>query len=122
MCVRASLPVCVLGAVSLAGAQSNLWAVEGGNKLVCSGLLKLAKANLVQAQVKTISPQTNGTTGQCSYQSWKVCVGEKKVRKSNNESGDRTLNPLVFILCVCVCVCACICTACIPQERASNTS
>ncbi|XP_046898990.1 prenylcysteine oxidase-like [Hypomesus transpacificus] len=58
-----SIPAFV-GAVSLAGAQSNLWAVEGGNKLVCSGLLKLAKANLVQAQVKTISPQTNGESVQ----------------------------------------------------------
>uniref|UniRef100_A0AAY4BT89 Prenylcysteine lyase domain-containing protein n=1 Tax=Denticeps clupeoides TaxID=299321 RepID=A0AAY4BT89_9TELE len=44
-----SIPAFV-GAVSLAGAQANLWAVEGGNKLVCSGLLKLAKANLLHAQ------------------------------------------------------------------------
>uniref|UniRef100_A0A8C6SLS0 Prenylcysteine oxidase 1 like n=1 Tax=Neogobius melanostomus TaxID=47308 RepID=A0A8C6SLS0_9GOBI len=43
-------------AVSLAGAQSNLWAVEGGNKLVCSGLLKMANANLHQAQVTSVSP------------------------------------------------------------------
>lgn len=48
------------GAVSLAGAQANLWAVEGGNKLVCSGLLKLAKANLIQAQVNTVSLLSNG--------------------------------------------------------------
>lgn len=48
------------GAVSLAGAQANLWAVEGGNKLVCLGLLKLAKANLMQTQVTTISRQTTG--------------------------------------------------------------
>lgn len=58
-----SIPAFV-GAVSLAGAQANLWAVEGGNKLVCSGLLKLAKANLVQAQVNTISPQNNGESVQ----------------------------------------------------------
>lgn len=58
-----SIPAFV-GAVSLAGAQANLWAVEGGNKLVCSGLLKLAKANLVQAQVNTISPQTHGESVQ----------------------------------------------------------
>uniref|UniRef100_A0AAZ1X5I3 Prenylcysteine lyase domain-containing protein n=1 Tax=Oreochromis aureus TaxID=47969 RepID=A0AAZ1X5I3_OREAU len=43
-----SIPAFV-GAVSLAGAQNNLWAVEGGNKLVCSGLLKMASANLLQA-------------------------------------------------------------------------
>lgn len=53
--------VCVLGAVSLAGAQNNLWAVEGGNKLVCSGLLKMANANLLQAQVTSISPVHSGT-------------------------------------------------------------
>ncbi|KAM9347936.1 prenylcysteine oxidase 1-like [Symphorus nematophorus] len=50
-----SIPAFV-GAVSLAGAQNNLWAVEGGNKLVCSGLLKMANANLLQAQVNSISP------------------------------------------------------------------
>ena len=53
--------VFVLGAVSLAGAQNNLWAVEGGNKLVCSGLLKIANANLLQAQVNSISPVYSGT-------------------------------------------------------------
>lgn len=55
------LCVCVSGAVSLAGAQNNLWAVEGGNKLVCSGLLKMANANLHQAQVNSISPIRSGT-------------------------------------------------------------
>lgn len=48
------------GAVSLAGVQANLWAVEGGNKLVCSGLLKLAKANLIQSQVTSIELQSKG--------------------------------------------------------------
>lgn len=59
LCV--SVRVCVTGAVSLAGAQNNLWAVEGGNKLVCSGLLKMANANLLQAQVNSISPVYSGT-------------------------------------------------------------
>ncbi|KAM6969883.1 prenylcysteine oxidase 1-like [Aplochiton taeniatus] len=54
-----SLPAFV-GAVSLAGAQTNLWSVEGGNKLVCSGLLKLANANLIKAQVTNISPVHSG--------------------------------------------------------------
>nr|XP_046161665.1 prenylcysteine oxidase-like [Oncorhynchus gorbuscha] len=58
-----SIPAFV-GAVSLAGAQANLWAVEGGNKLVCSGLLKLAKANVIQAQVTTISPHAAGESTQ----------------------------------------------------------
>lgn len=48
------------GAVSLAGAQANLWAVEGGNRLVCSELLKLAKANLIHSQVTTISLESAG--------------------------------------------------------------
>ncbi|XP_077183198.1 prenylcysteine oxidase 1-like [Paroedura picta] len=43
------------GAMSLAGAQGNMWAVEGGNKLVCSGLLKLTKANVIHATVTAIS-------------------------------------------------------------------
>ncbi|XP_076024763.1 prenylcysteine oxidase 1-like [Genypterus blacodes] len=54
-----SIPAFV-GAVSLAGVQNNLWAVEGGNKLVCSGLLKLANANLLQAHVTSISPVLSG--------------------------------------------------------------
>uniref|UniRef100_A0A8D0G6W1 L-amino-acid oxidase n=1 Tax=Sphenodon punctatus TaxID=8508 RepID=A0A8D0G6W1_SPHPU len=43
------------GAMSLAGAQGNMWAVEGGNKLVCGGLLKLTKANVIQARVTAVS-------------------------------------------------------------------
>ncbi|CAL1573174.1 unnamed protein product [Knipowitschia caucasica] len=56
-----SIPAFV-GAVSLAGAQNNLWSVEGGNKLVCSGLIKTANANLHQAQVTSIAPVTSGDT------------------------------------------------------------
>ncbi|XP_053503982.1 prenylcysteine oxidase-like [Ictalurus furcatus] len=58
-----SIPAFV-GAVSLAGAQANLWAVEGGNKLVCSELLKLAKANLIRSQVTTVSLQPAGESYQ----------------------------------------------------------
>lgn len=58
MCLR----MCYTGAVSLAGAQNNLWAVEGGNKLVCSGLLKIANANLLQAKVTSISLVQSGTS------------------------------------------------------------
>ncbi|TRY68048.1 hypothetical protein DNTS_003632 [Danionella cerebrum] len=44
-----------VGAVSLAGAGSGLWAVDGGNKMVCSGLLYHSKAEVVPARVTTIS-------------------------------------------------------------------
>uniref|UniRef100_A0A8D2Q566 L-amino-acid oxidase n=1 Tax=Varanus komodoensis TaxID=61221 RepID=A0A8D2Q566_VARKO len=54
------------GAMSLAGAQGNMWAVEGGNKLVCSGLLKLTKANVVQATVTAIS--LHSSEGKTFYQ------------------------------------------------------
>ncbi|XP_015229361.1 PREDICTED: prenylcysteine oxidase-like [Cyprinodon variegatus] len=54
-----SIPAFV-GAVSLAGAQNNLWAVEGGNKHVCLGLLKMANANVLKAQVTSISPVRSG--------------------------------------------------------------
>ncbi|XP_057677915.1 prenylcysteine oxidase-like isoform X2 [Corythoichthys intestinalis] len=50
-----SIPAFV-GAVSLASAHSNLWAVEGGNKRVCEGLLKAANANLVNAHVTAVRP------------------------------------------------------------------
>lgn len=32
-----------------------MWAVEGGNKLVCSGLLKMTKANVIHARVMAVS-------------------------------------------------------------------
>ncbi len=44
-----------VGAVALAGADSGLWAVDGGNKMVCSGLLNHSKAKLVPARVTAIS-------------------------------------------------------------------
>ncbi|XP_075065718.1 prenylcysteine oxidase 1-like isoform X2 [Mixophyes fleayi] len=45
----------LVGAMSLAGGQGNMWSVEGGNKLVCSGLLKLTKANVIHAKVTAVS-------------------------------------------------------------------
>ncbi|XP_042364849.1 prenylcysteine oxidase 1 isoform X2 [Plectropomus leopardus] len=44
-----------VGAVSLAGADSGLWAVDGGNKRVCSGLLYHSKSELITANVTSIS-------------------------------------------------------------------
>ncbi|XP_069020287.1 prenylcysteine oxidase 1 isoform X2 [Embiotoca jacksoni] len=44
-----------VGAVSLAGADSTLWAVDGGNKRVCSGLLYHSKSELIAARVTSIS-------------------------------------------------------------------
>lgn len=53
------------GAVSLAGADSGLWAVDGGNKRVCSGLLYNSKSELIPARVTSISvkvrPSKSGT-------------------------------------------------------------
>uniref|UniRef100_A0A8C6UX03 Prenylcysteine oxidase 1 n=1 Tax=Neogobius melanostomus TaxID=47308 RepID=A0A8C6UX03_9GOBI len=44
-----------VGAVSLAGADSGLWAVDGGNKKVCSGLLYSSKSELIPAKVTSIA-------------------------------------------------------------------
>lgn len=44
-----------VGAVSLAGAESGLWAVDGGNKRVCSGLLYSSKSELIPAKVTSIA-------------------------------------------------------------------
>ncbi|XP_028273039.1 prenylcysteine oxidase 1 [Parambassis ranga] len=44
-----------VGAVSLAGADSGLWAVDGGNKRVCTGLLYHSKSELISARVTSIS-------------------------------------------------------------------
>ncbi|KAL6472683.1 hypothetical protein MHYP_G00188710 [Metynnis hypsauchen] len=54
-----------VGAVSLACADSGQWAVDGGNKRVCSELLSHSKAELIQARVTDISlkmkPSKSGT-------------------------------------------------------------
>ncbi|XP_035524373.1 prenylcysteine oxidase 1 [Morone saxatilis] len=55
-----------VGAVSLAGADPGLWAVDGGNKRVCSGLLYNSKSELIPARVTSISvkvrPSKTGAT------------------------------------------------------------
>ncbi|XP_062334453.1 prenylcysteine oxidase 1 isoform X1 [Osmerus eperlanus] len=56
-----------VGAVSLAGADPGLWAVDGGNKRVCTGLLYHSKAELIPARVTAISIKVrhskSGSTG-----------------------------------------------------------
>uniref|UniRef100_A0A8D0GUP9 Prenylcysteine oxidase 1 n=1 Tax=Sphenodon punctatus TaxID=8508 RepID=A0A8D0GUP9_SPHPU len=47
-----------VGAVSLAGADSGLWSVKGGNKLVCTGLLYASKAQLIPGAVLSIEEKT----------------------------------------------------------------
>lgn len=57
-----------LGAVSLAGTDSGLWAVVGGNKLVCSGLLYSAKAQLIQGTVTSVQEKVRSTKpGECDW-------------------------------------------------------
>ncbi|XP_050181808.1 prenylcysteine oxidase 1 isoform X1 [Myiozetetes cayanensis] len=46
-----------VGAVSLAGVQSSVWAVKGGNKLVCPGLLYASKADVIPGTVVSIEPK-----------------------------------------------------------------
>ncbi|XP_044628571.1 prenylcysteine oxidase 1 [Equus asinus] len=47
-----------VGAVSMSCADSGLWAVEGGNKLVCSRLLEASKGNLIHGSVMYIEEKT----------------------------------------------------------------
>nr|XP_016854706.1 PREDICTED: prenylcysteine oxidase 1 [Anolis carolinensis] len=47
-----------VGAVSLAGAGSGLWSVEGGNKLVCVGLLYASKAQPIPSTVISVEETT----------------------------------------------------------------
>ncbi|NXS54613.1 PCYOX oxidase, partial [Brachypteracias leptosomus] len=46
-----------VGAVSLAGVESGLWSVKGGNKLVCTGLLYSSKAEVIPGTVLSIEPK-----------------------------------------------------------------
>lgn len=47
----------LLGAVSLAGVESGLWSVKGGNKLVCAGLIYASKAEVIPGTVLSIEPK-----------------------------------------------------------------
>ncbi|XP_012878036.1 PREDICTED: prenylcysteine oxidase 1 [Dipodomys ordii] len=47
-----------VGAVSMTAADSNLWAVEGGNKVVCSRLIQASKANLISGSVLSVEDKT----------------------------------------------------------------
>ncbi|KAI7793038.1 prenylcysteine oxidase 1 [Triplophysa rosa] len=47
-----------VGAVAISSMDPGLWAVDGGNKKVCSGLLYHSKAEPVQARVTSISMKT----------------------------------------------------------------
>lgn len=42
----------------MTAADSNLWAVEGGNKVVCSGLLQASSSNLISGSVVSIEEKT----------------------------------------------------------------
>lgn len=55
------------GAVSLAGADSGLWAIEGGNKLVCSRLLQASKSNLISGSVMYIEKTRTKQTGELAF-------------------------------------------------------
>ncbi|XP_004686927.1 PREDICTED: prenylcysteine oxidase-like [Condylura cristata] len=69
------------GAMSLAGAQGSLWSVEGGNKLVCSGLLRLTKANVIHATVTSVT--LHSKEGKALYQ-----VGYESERGSGSDFYD----------------------------------
>ncbi|KAM8794647.1 prenylcysteine oxidase 1-like [Eudromia elegans] len=47
-----------VGIISLTGVEPGIWSVKGGNKLVCSGLIHAAKAQLISGTVLSIEPKT----------------------------------------------------------------
>ncbi|XP_043939066.1 prenylcysteine oxidase-like [Protopterus annectens] len=63
-----------VGAVSLAGAQPNLWAVEGGNWLVCQGLINAASAELVQGRVTAVECQSPPSRAEKTFSSYKLDI------------------------------------------------
>ena len=50
-----------LGAISVAGADPDLWAVEGGNKRVPEELLKNSRASRLKRFVTKLAPTEDGT-------------------------------------------------------------
>lgn len=46
------------GFAAFLGVESGLWSVEGGNKLVCVGLLSASKARLMSGAVLSVEEKT----------------------------------------------------------------
>ncbi|NXB69861.1 PCYOX oxidase, partial [Donacobius atricapilla] len=72
-----------VGAVSLAGVQSGLWSVKGGNKLVCSGLISSSKAEVIPGTVVSIEPKTRPGPGGEPVQLYQVTYNT-----SSGQTGD----------------------------------
>lgn len=51
-----------VGLIALAGADSSLWSVEGGNKRVAEELLKHSRASLLQRRVTQVAPSTSSAS------------------------------------------------------------
>lgn len=49
----------LVGLIALAGADSSLWSVEGGNKRIAEELLKHSRASLLHRQVTHVAPSTD---------------------------------------------------------------
>ncbi|NXU10895.1 PCYOX oxidase, partial [Pardalotus punctatus] len=60
------------GAVSLAGVQSGLWSVKGGNKLVCTGLIYSSRAEVIPGTVVSIEPTMRSRPGRDPVQLYQV--------------------------------------------------
>lgn len=66
-----------VGAVAISAMDPGLWAVDGGNKKVCSGLLYHSKAELVKARVTSISLKTRPSKSGISANFYEVnYIGE----------------------------------------------
>ncbi|XP_063304725.1 prenylcysteine oxidase 1-like [Pelobates fuscus] len=70
-----------VGSVSLAGTDSGLWAIEGGNKLVCSGLIYASKAQLIKGIVTSVEekirPMKSGGTVKLYELSYETSAGSQ---------------------------------------------
>ncbi|KYO44134.1 prenylcysteine oxidase 1 [Alligator mississippiensis] len=62
-----------VGAVSLAGADSGLWSVTGGNKRVCDGLLSASKAQLIPSTVTSVEMITQPRASGGKTQQYEIC-------------------------------------------------
>lgn len=80
-----SISHCFVGAVSLAGAQPGLWAVEGGNKKVPENLLKNAKVKFRQATVTMIQLMKTGDSVSYNVEYVTRPEGDKKSKTSLSE-------------------------------------
>ncbi|XP_047473779.1 prenylcysteine oxidase-like [Penaeus chinensis] len=89
-----------VGAIAVAGADPNLWAVTGGNKRVPEELLKHSRATLLRRKVEEIGLNEGGGFIVTSMEAETSEDGERHSLNNNVDNTEKDLRPQIYDLVV----------------------